>query len=75
MAPGADLALGALPVVAGHVVQELQHEADAGGVGGVGALGAVEELFRLPELVAHAVAHADLALGAGDVGILGRKGE
>ena len=42
VADGADLAVGALPLVVGHVLQQLQLEAGAGRVAGGRALGAVQ---------------------------------
>ena len=47
------LAVGTLPVVAGHEAQQLQAEPHAGRVGGLVTLGAVQQQLR----------HSDLVLG------------
>ena len=57
------LAVCALPVVAGHVTQELQAESDTGGVRGLVTLGAVEKQFRHTYLILVYVSVAMLASG------------
>ena len=74
VAARADLALCALPVVSRDKVQQLRRETDARGVGGLRALGAVEELLRLSEAIALAVAGTDLALGPVDVAVWKGRG-
>ena len=57
------LAVCALPVVAGHVTQELQAESNTGGVRGLVTLGAVEKQFRHTNLVLVYVSVAMLTSG------------